>query len=504
MQQKQEFAKVLGSKEVLALAFGAMIGWGWIVLTGDWIQAAGSVGAITAMALGSLIIVFIGLAYAELASAMPQAGGAQVFTQRAFGRLASFICTWSLILGYVSVVAFEAVALPTVLDHLSTDYQKVFLWNVAGWDVYLTWALVGMAGTVLVTCLNYFGVENASAFQKCVTLLIVAVGVVFVLASGVQGQGSNMQPLFNQVASESSTLSPFIVGMLPVLMIVPFMFVGFDVIPQTASEINVPPKMIGKLLVVSVLAAMVFYCAIIWGVGMALPSEQMSPNILTTPQAMEAVFNSPWAAKIMVLAGLAGIITSWNAFFIGGSRAIYALAKAKMLPQWLAYLHPKYRTPTRAVLLIGALTFLAPLLGRKALLWFANAGSLAIVIAYFLVCLAFLVLRRTAPDMPRPFKVAGGKTVGLIAVVSSAAMIYMYLPLSPSALIPQEWAIFGVWMVLGALLFIGSMTKRRQTAHTWSYRPYHAPHSVIYTPGKGAYQGARARQSALVRVRANR
>jgi len=87
MQQKEAFAKVLGSKEVLALAFGAMIGWGWIVLTGDWIQAAGSMGAILAMALGSLIIVFIGLAYAELAAAMPKAGGAQVFTQRAFGRL---------------------------------------------------------------------------------------------------------------------------------------------------------------------------------------------------------------------------------------------------------------------------------------------------------------------------------------------------------------------------------------------------------------------------------
>jgi len=359
------------------------------------------------------------------------------------------------------VVAFEAVALPTVLDHLSTDYQKVFLWRLAGWDVYLTWALVGMAGTVLVTCLNYFGVENASAFQKWVTLLIVVVGAVFVLAAGVQGSGSNMQPLFNQTVTEGSLVSPFILGMLPVLMIVPFMFVGFDVIPQTASEINVPAKMIGKLLVVSVLAAMVFYCAIIWAVGMALPSEQMSPAILTTPQAMAAVFHSPWAAKIMVLAGLAGIITSWNAFFIGGSRAIYALAKAKMLPQWLAYLHPKYRTPTRAVLLIGALTFFAPLLGRKALLWFANAGSLAIVIAYFLVCLAFLVLRRQAPDMPRPFKVSGGKTVGLIAVVGSGAMIAMYLPLSPSALMPQEWAILGVWMALGVVLFIGGLGKRR-------------------------------------------
>lgn len=83
--ENQSFAKVLGSKEVLALAFGAMIGWGWIVLTGDWIISAGSYGAIIAMAIGSVIIIFIGLCYAELASAMPQEGGAQVFTFRALG-----------------------------------------------------------------------------------------------------------------------------------------------------------------------------------------------------------------------------------------------------------------------------------------------------------------------------------------------------------------------------------------------------------------------------------
>lgn len=450
---EQGFSKVLGSKDVLALAFGAMIGWGWIVLTGDWVIAAGSAGSILAMALGSIIIIFIGLSYAELAAAMPETGGAQIFTARAFGPMTSFVCTWSLILGYVSVVAFEAVALPTVLDHITTDYQVVFLWNVAGWDVYLTWALVGMAGTALVTWLNYKGVENASSFQKAVTLVIVVVGVVFVLGASVQGSAENMEPLFNNTITQDSALPSFLLGMLPVLMMVPFMFVGFDVIPQTAAEINVPQAMIGKLLVISVIAAMLFYCAIIFAVGYALPHEKMSPDILTTPQAMEAVFNSPWAGKVMVLAGLAGIVTSWNAFFIGGSRAIYSLATAGMLPRWLAYIHPIYKTPTRAILLIGGVTFFAPLLGRKALLWFVNAGSLAIVLAYLLVCLAFITLRIREPHMPRPFKVRGGLPIGILAVLGSAIMLYMYLPLSPSALVLEEWLMLLAWVLLGVSLF---------------------------------------------------
>ncbi len=456
MSENGNFAKVLGSKEVLALAFGAMIGWGWIVLTGEWIISAGSFGAIIAMALGSVVIIFIGLAYAELAAAMPQEGGAQVFTYRALGHSAAYLCTWSLILGYISVVAFEAVALPTVLDNLIPNYQAIYLWNVAGWDVYLTWAMVGMAGTALVVMLNYYGIQGASIFQTLVTLVIVVIGAAFVLASGIQGNEANLMPFFNETPIKDSPFDPLLAGMLPVVMMVPFMFVGFDVIPQTASEINLPAKSIGKLLIISVLAAMVFYCAIIFGVSYALPAHVMNADILTTPQAMEAVFHSHWAAKVMVLAGLAGIVTSWNAFFIGGSRAIHALAHAKMLPAFLGKVHPKHKTPVNAIFLIGIATFFAPLLGRKALLWFVNAGSLGIVIAYFMVCISFLVLRRREPNMPRPFKVANGTMVGIIASVCSAGLIYMYMPFSPSALNTSEWLIFGTWMLLGLVFYISA------------------------------------------------
>ncbi|KID12092.1 hypothetical protein P279_30420, partial [Rhodobacteraceae bacterium PD-2] len=105
-----ELTRVLARTDVLALAFGAMIGWGWIVMTGNWIVSAGSVGAMSAFLLGGLVIVLVGLTYAELASAMPQVGGEHVYSYRAMGHFASFLCTWAIVLGYVSVVAFEAVA----------------------------------------------------------------------------------------------------------------------------------------------------------------------------------------------------------------------------------------------------------------------------------------------------------------------------------------------------------------------------------------------------------
>jgi len=108
--ENNNLKRVLSNKDILALAFGAMIGWGWVILTGVWIQKAGTLGAMIAFGISGVMIIFVGLAYAELTAALPHAGGAAVFSYKALGANGSFICTWALILGYVGVVAFEACA----------------------------------------------------------------------------------------------------------------------------------------------------------------------------------------------------------------------------------------------------------------------------------------------------------------------------------------------------------------------------------------------------------
>jgi basic amino acid/polyamine antiporter, APA family len=133
------------------------------------------------------------------------------------------------------------------------------------------------------------------------------------------------------------------------------MFVGFDVIPQAAEEINLPYKQIGKLLIFSVGLAVFWYILIILACSLALDDAALQGSSLATTDAASALFGTPLAGKLIVLAGIGGIVTSWNAFYIGGSRAIYALAHARMLPAWLGRLHPKYNTPVNAILLIGVL-----------------------------------------------------------------------------------------------------------------------------------------------------
>lgn len=449
------FARVLGRWDVLAVAFGAMIGFGWVVLTGDFLQDAGPLGAALAFAVGGLVVGLVGLTYAELVSAMPRAGGTHQYVYRAMGARVAFLASWALVLGYVSVVAFEAVALPESLSYIIPGLRSGGLWSVAGSQVHTGWLVVGIAAAVVVTALNYVGVRPAAVFQTIAVLFLLAVGFTLLLGSIVGGSASNMDPPFGGSAS----------GIITVLVAVPFLFVGFDVIPQSAEEINLPFRQIGRLLIVSVAMAACWYMLIMLTVGSGLPAGELATSKLAAGDAMTALWHSSTMGDILVLGGIAGILSSWNGFLIGVSRLIRVMATSGMLPAWFGKLHPRYRTPSNALLFVGALSVLAPLFGKQMLTWLSEAGGLAIVLAYFAVAVSFLVLRHREPAMPRPFRIRHGTTVGVLAAVLSLGLITLFLPGMPSGLTwPYEWSIIGAWVVLGAVFFV--RIKRPGPEHT--------------------------------------
>ena len=446
MNKNDEFDKVLNKSDVFVLAFGAMIGWGWVVLSGQWIQTAGTLGAILAFVIGGIMVLFVGQTYAELTSAMPKCGGEHVFSYRALGRNASFVCTWAIILGYISVISFETVALPTVLQYLFPNYVKGYMYTIAGFDVYITWIMVGIVSSIIITTINYIGVKTAAFLQGLCTILITLVGLALIGGAFVNGSTSNIQPLFEDGVG----------GIMTVAVMTPFMYVGFDVIPQAAEEMNIPFKKIGQILILSVVMAIIWYAMIILGVSLAMNHAEIQGSALVTADAMSKVYNnSSVASKILILGGIAGIITSWNSFYVGGSRAIYSMADCGMLPPFLAKLHPKYKTPCNAVILIGIITSLAPFLGRNMLTWLSNAGGFSIVASYSIVCLSFLVLRIKEPNMSRPYKVKRAKLVGFVSICMCIFLEIMYLPGSPSALSwPYEWGIILGWAALGLVFYI--------------------------------------------------
>lgn len=444
--EEKNFDRVLGKKDVLALAFGAMIGWGWVILVGGWILKAGTLGAMNAFIIGGIMVIFVGLVYAELTAAMPECGGANVFSRRALGKNASFVCTWALILGYVGVVAFEACALPNVVEYLLPGFLKGYMYSVAGFDIYASWVAVGVVSSIIITAINYFGAKPAAVLQSVLTVAIAAVGIALICGSAFSGNIENTKPLFIDGIG----------GIMGVAIATPFMYVGFDVIPQAAEEINMPFNKIGKILILSIVMAVSWYALVIFSVSMTMKPWEMETSILVTADAMKFAFGGRQiAAQILIIAGLAGIISSWNAFLMGGSRAIYSLAQAKMLPSFLAKLHPKYKTPTNAILLIGLCSCVAPFFGKVMLTWITNAGSFGIVIAYVLVSISFMVLRKKEPDMPRPYKIKNYKFIGSMAIILASLMLLLYIP----GLIKAEWIIVGGWTVLGAIFFISAKRK---------------------------------------------
>lgn len=446
MAKKKKFKRILGRTDILVLAFGAMIGWGWVVQSGEWILGAGTFGAMIAFALGGIMIYFIALTYAELTSAMPQNGGEHVFSKRALGNKASFICTWAIIFGYITVVMFEAVALPTILEFLFPNFSRGFMYTIAGYDVNFTWVLVGVLGSVVVTIINYLGIKVAANLQTVLVVLLASVGIALASKSALSGDISNIQP----------TLTDGFGGILKTLVLTPFFFVGFDVIPQAAGEINIPFKKVGRVMLASIFFAVAWNVIIIWAVSYAMSSTQIAQANLTTAEAMKIVFgNSQVAANILIIGGLAGIVSSWNSFLMAGSRAIQAMADSKMLPSFFAKVDKKHNTPANAIFFIGLISSLAPFLGKEALLWIANAGGLSVVFAYFIVSLSFLALRKNEPNMVRKYKVKNGKLVGIIAVIMSGIVFSLYLiPSLPSFLGFQEWLIVGSWIILGVGMYV--------------------------------------------------
>ena len=460
MEQKSKFDKVMGAWDILVIAFGAMIGWGWVFNSGDWITTAGFMGSIIAMLIGGVMVFFVGLTYAELTSAMPQCGGEHVFSYRAMGPTGSFVCTWMIILGYVATSAFEATALPTVITYLFPKFNQVYLYSIAGKDIYLTTILLGVGVAVLITFINIRGAKTAAILQTVLTAIIAIAGILLVVGSAINGDGANITGQMWESGTGTTLGSVFKVACMT-----PFLFIGFDVIPQAAEEINVPYKKIGKIMLLSIFLAVAWYLLIIFAVCYIMPQsaiaqEMSSQNGLVSAKAIEIAFRSPLMGKVLIIGGLCGIITSWNSFLMGGSRALYSMGESLMIPKMFGKLG-KHKTPEAAIILCGIACVAAPFFGRGVLVWLVDAASFGCVIAYMFVSISFCILRKKKPEMARPYKVKAGRFVGVMAVLMAGFMTLLYIvPASFSAaLVWQEWIVVGIWLALGAFFYFYSKKK---------------------------------------------
>ena len=439
------------------LAFGAMIGWGWVVSSGQWIQAGGVLGTVLGFLIGGIMIYLVGLTYAELTPAMPKSGGAMNFSYAAFGATGSYITIWALALSYIGVVCFEACSFATIMQYVVPDFLQGYLYTVAGYDVYLSWVAVAIAASALIIYINYLGTKGAAKFQNVLTSIIAGVGLLLVAGSAFNGDVENL----TSQAFVGNDAGHVVGNVLKVAIMTPFFLFGFDIIPQAAEEINVPLKRLGRLMVLSIALAVVFYAMVVVAIGLLMNPKMIQASMdstgLVTADAIAVAFSNAAMTKVLIIGGLCGIVTTWNSFLIGGSRVLFSMSKARMLPRVFSRIHPKYRTPYVAIFFLGTISIVAPFFGRVMLVWIVDAANFACCLAYCLVAMSFIKLRIKRPGMSRPFRVKNGLLVGVLATIMAGFMAVMYvIPGTNCSLIWQEWVIVGGWALVGFFLYFRS------------------------------------------------
>lgn len=445
-EQRAELEKTMGTFDVLAMAFGTMIGWGWIMLSGSWVADGGVAGAILAFAIGAVMCIFVGLTYAELTPALPATGGGLVFAYRGMGYTGGWITGWSMIFAYVGVAAWEGPALATAIGYIVPLPKIATLWTIQGFEVTGGFVLIGVVGGIFMTLINYMGGHGAAAFETIATAALATGGILFFVSSLVKGDAANATPMLTTGK-----------GIVAVIIQVPAMFVGFDVIPQTVEESNVPMSKLGQIIIIAIIMSGVWYMMMILATSFAAPSDFRIASLesavgVPVADAFAYCMGSEILGKCIIVVALCGILTSWNGFIIGAARLMFGMGRAKMLPAVFGKTHPKHNSPYASVLLVGIVTFLSPLLGKNALGWFVDASSLGTVFAYLMVTIAFIKVRKQEPELDRPYK-APGTWVGYVAAVISVFFIYLYTPIGPGALSAPCWGMVAFWIILGVVLY---------------------------------------------------
>ena len=454
--ERKALAKVMDFKNYLGLGVGSIIGVGWVVVAGDWLVRGGPLGAIIGFVIGGLLLIFVGLCYAELTPAIPVAGGEVAFAYKAFGVGPSFLTGWFLSLAYIILCPFEAVALGWLIEYLIPALKSKSLYTIGGYPVSLLSISTGVVLSLLIIYINCRGVKTSAQFQTIATGMIFVCTAVFTVTALVRGSFSHMVPLF----AGGGSLPAIGASIVAVLGIVPFYYSGFDTIPQGAEEsgAKLNPRDLGRAVIVSILVGAAFYGIVILALSLCMPWQETIKYEMPTANAFQVAFHYTWAARLVLFAAFLGLITSFNGFFIASTRVIFAAGRGGLLPKSLGEVEKKRQTPKNSIFFVGFLTLIGPFVGKSSLLPIVNVASLAFISGWFVTCLSAVRLRKKAPDMPRPYRVKHAASLYLGAVISGLLIVLMIFPGSPAQLKwPLEYALFAGWMLLG---FLGYRLRR--------------------------------------------
>ena len=456
-EQRTELQKTLNPANIWAVALGSIIGWGCFIQSPNWmVKAGGPLPLVVGFILGGLLMCVVGVSYAYMISKFPVSGGEFAYAFVGFGPIASFVCGWMLLIGYVGIVVLNATAIPVLFSVAAPGLlQFGYLWTIAGWPVYIGEAMVSIIVAWIFGIIAIRGAKSAGNTQLFMCVLLCAAVVVILGGTILTG---NFQTVNLTPASGQYDVG-FVKGVILIIAMAPFLYVGFDCIPQAAEEFNFPANKTLMLIVSAIGIGAFIYASIAVVTAAVMPWMEMVElkNAAGNPEswrtgAMIKQALGTGGTIFVVVAVLAGMFTGIGGFYMSSSRLMFGMARARMLPKMFAEIHPVYGTPTKAIIFVMIIATFVPFIGREVLNWFVDMAAVGTGVGYLFTCAgAYVVLTKgikpkAEGDISPAVALAG-------AIISAAVIGLQVIPGMPAFLSVPCWIAMAIWVTLGVIFY---------------------------------------------------
>jgi APA family basic amino acid/polyamine antiporter len=450
---EHKLKRTLGPMNLVALGIGAIIGAGLFSLTG--IAAAEHAGPAIALSflIAAIGCAFAGFCYSEFATMIPIAGSAYTYAYATMGEFLAWIIGWDLVLEYavgastvsiswsayiVSLLHDMGIHLPVYL--VASPWQPVQL--PSGELVHGLINLPAVFIVVIVSCLLMIGIKESANVNVVIVMIKVTVVIVFIGVGVWFVKGSNYTPF---IPENTGTFGEFgWSGIVRAAGVIFFAYIGFDAVSTAAQEAKNPQKdmpigIIGSLVICTVLY--VVFSTVMTGLahytkfkGAAAP---VAVAIAQTPYG--------WLGALIKLAIIAGLTSVILVMLLGQSRVFFSMSRDGLLPRIFSDIHPKFRTPWRSNLML--MLFVSLFSAFAPISMVGHMTSIGTLFAFVIVCAGILIMRKTQPDVPRPFKTPWVPVVPILGILVNAMMMY--------GLGWENWLRLLVWLVIGLAIYFG-------------------------------------------------
>ena len=415
---RPELARDLGVSHAVAIVVGTVIGSGIFLVPTEMMQAVGSAKIVYLVWLvGGLLSFFGALTYAELGAMKPQASGEYVYMRDAYGPLAGFLAAWTWFL--IAKPASIATLTTGIVRVLGTFSAFAFLAdNAIRTPFTINYGqILAIVATMLITFLNYIGVKKAGEFQLIFTLLKVLI-ILTIVAAGFSYSGGTWANFSGSYAGAKGGIAGFMAALVAAL----WAYDGWNDLNMVAGEIRNPERDIPIALIAGVAIVGALYILVNAAVQYVLPSSAVGATQRPASDAMALVLG-PIGAGI-VSAGMAlSMFVALNGTIMSGARLPFTMSRDGYFFSALGDVHPRFHTPSAALLVQAGLAIVLLLLGGS----FRQFFSLAIFsewLFYMLTASTIFVFRHRDPDAPRPYRVWGYPMVPFLFVLASGVLLY--------------------------------------------------------------------------------